>query len=399
MTPLDGVDVLDFTQVIAGPLCGRMLGDLGANVIKVEPPDGESSRGDMGGAYFSSYNTSKRSISIDLKSERGRNAVRRGIEEADVVLENFRPGVMAKFGLDYETVSDLNEELVYCSMSGYGQSGPYRDYPAYDPIIQAMSGLMERNGYPDLPPVRLGLPVVDMGTAAHAAFAVLAALRNRDETGVGEHIDVSLYDTAISWMSTFVSYYHDTGEIPERKGRKGGDEFAPSAVCRADNGELYVIAPSDKMFGTLCTAIDREELLADERFHTREARANHHDALIEELEATFSGYDVRDLVEVLSSAGVPAGPVRDIGAVIEDDEQLETRDMVLETANRTTGASTLISQLPFRFANAEMRTVDPPNLGGDSASVLSSWGMGGVEITELIADGVVKSTEESRRQE
>lgn len=397
MTPLDGVDVLDFTQVIAGPLCGRMLGDLGANVIKVEPPNGESSRGDMGGAYFSSYNTSKQSISIDLKSKRGRNVIRRGIEEADILLENFRPGVMAKFDLDYQTVSSYNKEIIYCSMSGYGQTGPYRDYPAYDPIIQAMSGLMERNGYPDLPPVRLGLPVVDMGTAAHAAFAVLAALRNRDETGSGEHIDVSLYDTAISWMSTYVSYYHDTGEIPERKGRKGGDEFAPSAVCRASDGELYLIAPSNKMFSTLCAAIDREELLEDERFHTREARSSHHDELIKELEATFSQYDVRDLVEVLSSEGVPAGPVQDIGKVIEDDAQLEARNMLVETANRTTGASTLISQLPFRFENAQTRMGDPPHLGGNSASVLSSWGLQSADISELIADGIVRSTEQLQR--
>lgn len=391
MTPLEGIHVLDFTQVIAGPLCGRMLGDLGANVVKVEPPDGESSRDDMGGAYFSSYNTSKQSISIDLKDKRGKDAVRRGVEQADVVIENFRPGVMAKFDLDYETVSSYNKEVVYCSLSGYGQTGPYRKYPAYDPIIQARSGLMETNGYPDMPPVRLGMPVVDMGTGAYAAFAILAALRKRDQTDIGEYIDVSLFDTAISWMSSYVSYYHDTGEIPRRKGRKGGDDFAPTAVCRVSDGDIYLIAPSQKMFKRLCEVIDREDMLEDERFEGREARSNHHDELIRELEETFEGYTVDELVQVLSEEGVPVGPVRDIGTVVDEDPHTKARELLLETANRSRDAETLISRLPFRFKNAETQTEDPPVLGGDSESVLYEWGVDSSKVEELVGDGVVRT--------
>lgn len=389
MPPLEDVYVLDFTQVIAGPLCGRMLGDLGANVVKVEPPGGESSRDDMGGAYFSSYNTSKRSISIDLKHERAGDAIRRGAERADVILENYRPGVMEKFDLDYESVSSYNDDVVYCSMSGYGQTGPYREYPAYDPIIQARSGIMETNGYPDLPPVRLGMPVVDMGTASYAAFAVLAALRNRERTGTGEYIDVSLFDTAISWMSSYISHYYDTGEIPRRKGRIGGDDFAPTAVCRVSDGDIYLIAPSQRMFGRLCEVIDRTDMLEDERFESRDARAEHHEELIAELEDTFEGYTVDELVQVLSEEGVPVGPVRDIGTVVDDDPHADARGLLLETTNRSRGDETLISRLPFRFENANTETEDPPVLGADSRSVLTEWGFGAQDIEELVDDGVV----------
>lgn len=397
MRPLEGVDVLDFTQVIAGPLCGRMLGDLGANVVKVEPPGGESSRDDKGGAYFTSYNTSKRSISIDLKNDKGREIIRQGAEQVDVIVENFRPGVMAKFDLDYSTVSSYNDEIVYCSLTGYGESGPYREYPAYDPIIQAMSGIMETNGYPDLPPVRLGMPVIDMGTASYAAFAILAALRNRDQTGEGEHIDISLFDTAISWMSSYISYYTDTGNIPERKGRKGGDDFAPTAVCSAADGDVYLMAPSQKMFQKLCAIIGREDLLEDERFRSQEARSNHHDELISQLEQALSSYKVDEIVRILSKEGIPIGPVRDIGTVVDEDVHTEARDLLLEIKNCSRETETLISRLPFRFKNAETHTGDPPVLGADSESILSAWGVDNADVSALIDDGVIQTAESCRR--
>lgn len=391
MRPLEGVDVLDFTQVIAGPLCGRMLGDLGANVVKVEPPGGESSRDDMGGAYFTSYNTSKRSISIDLKNDKGREIIRQGAEQVDVIVENFRPGVMAKFDLDYSTVSSYNDEIIYCSLTGYGESGPYRDYPAYDPIIQAMSGIMETNGYPDLPPVRLGMPVIDMGTASYAAFAILAALRNRDQTGEGEHIDISLFDTAISWMSSYITYYTDTGNIPERKGRKGGDDFAPTAVCSVADGDVYLMAPSQEMFQNLCEIIERKDMLEDERFKSRGSRSNHHDELIEELEQSLSSYKVDEIVRILSEEGIPVGPVRDIGTVVDRDPHTEARELLLEIENCSRETETLISRLPFRFKNAETRTNDPPVLGADSESILSNWGVEDAEVSNLVDEGVIKT--------
>jgi crotonobetainyl-CoA:carnitine CoA-transferase CaiB-like acyl-CoA transferase len=366
-----------------------MLGDLGANVVKVEPPGGESSRGDMDGAYFTSYNTSKRSISVDLKDERSRNVLRRGVEQADVIIENFRPGVMAKFDLDYETVSSYNERIIYCSISGYGQTGPYREYPAYDPIIQARSGMMETTGYPDLPPVRFGMPVIDMGTASYAAFAVLAALWNREQTGQGEFIDLSLFDTAVSWMSSYITYYHDTGEIPRRKGRKGGDDFAPTAVCQVSDGDVYLLAPTQKMFRQLCETIDREDMLQDDRFESREARSNHHDELIEELEATFEEHTVNELVKVLSEGGIPVGPVRDIGTVVDEDPHAKERDLFHKTTNRSQDTETLVSRLPFRFDNMETQTEDPPVLGGDSERVLAEWGVDRATISELVDDGVL----------
>lgn len=375
MQPLQGVTVLDFTQVIAGPLSTRMLGNLGADVIKVEPPSGESSRGDLEGAYFSSYNTSKRSIVLDLKSEAGREVIRRGAEEADVIVESFRPGVMEKFDLDYETIREYNEDVIYCSISGYGQTGPYSDRPAYDPIIQAVTGIMETMGYRDRPPVRMKTPMLDMATAWSAAFGISMALWQREHTGEGERVDVSLYENGISLISCWIAYYHDTGKIPQRSGRKGTDWFAPTSVCRADGGDIYLLAPNDKLFERLCKALDREDLLDDERFAEREDRANHHDELIEELERSFENWGYLDLAEYLNEEGIPAGPVRDIGQIVDEDPQVDVRDMIIETKNLTTGSQTKIAQLPLRFDNIELSNDSPPDLGEDTEAVLSEWGI------------------------
>lgn len=375
MQPLEGMTVLDFTQVIAGPLSTRMLGNLGADVIKVEPPEGESSRGDLDGAYFSSYNTSKRSIVLDLKSEEGREAAQRGAEAADVIVESFRPGVMEKFDLDYETVREYNEDVIYCSISGYGQTGPYSDRPAYDPIIQAVTGIMETMGYPERPPVRMKTPMLDMATAWSAAFGISMALWQRDMTEEGDYVDVSLYENGISLMSCWIAYYDDTGEVPQRSGRKGTDWFAPTSVCQAKGGDIYLLAPNQKLFERLCQAIEREELLEDERFSERENRAEYHDELIEELEESFADRPYLELAEYLNEEGIPAGPVRDIGQIVDDDSQVAARDMIIETDNLTTGEQTKIAQLPLRFENIEVTNESPPELGEDTDAVLREWGL------------------------
>lgn len=386
MQPLEGVNVLDFTQVIAGPLSTRMLGNLGADVVKVEPPGGESSRGDLEGAYFSSYNTSKRSIVLDLKSEKGLEAIQKGAEEADVIVESFRPGVMEKFELDYEKVREYNEDVVYCSISGYGQTGPHSDRPAYDPIIQAVTGIMETMGYPDRPPVRMKTPMLDMATAWSAAFGIVMALWQRDSSGDGEHIDVSLYENGISLMSCWIAYYNDTGEVPQRSGRKGTDWFAPTSVCQANGGDIYLLAPNDKLFDRLCHAIDREDLLTDQRFGEREERADHHDELIEELEASFEDWNYLELAEYLNEEGIPAGPVRDIGQIVDDDPQVDARDMIIKTRNLTTGSETKIAQLPLKFRNIELTSDSPPLLGEDTDEILSEWGVSDTAKMSILED-------------
>ncbi|MDX1748332.1 MAG: CoA transferase, partial [Halobacteriales archaeon] len=218
MQPLADVDVLDLTQSIAGPVCTQMLATMGADVVKVEPPGGDAFRGVVDGAMFASYNLDgKRSLSVDLKTDDGRDIVTALAERADVVVESFRPGVLAKFDLDYEAVAASNEDVVYCSITGFGQEGPYSQYPAYDPVVQAMSGLMSVIGYPDRQPVRIGASVTDCGTGANAAFMVMSALmeRFRHDSG-GTHIDISLFDTALSWMAYWIANYTATGEIPQR---------------------------------------------------------------------------------------------------------------------------------------------------------------------------------------
>jgi crotonobetainyl-CoA:carnitine CoA-transferase CaiB-like acyl-CoA transferase len=390
MQPFEDVDVLDLTQSIAGPVCTQLLAVLGANVVKVEPPDGDAFRDLVGGSIFAAFNHGpKRSLAVDLKSEAGVATVRDLSERADVVVESFRPGVLERFDLDYDSVSAGNEAVVYCSLTGFGQDGPYSDRPAYDPVVQAMSGVMSVTGYPDRPPARIGTSVVDWATGTNAAFMVASALHEVDRTGTGEHIDVSLFDVAVSWMSYWIANYSATGEVPTRSG-SGFDGIATNDVFHTAGDEpFYLCAIDDAMFERLCRAVDREDLLEDGRFVDNAARWEHREELRGALEATFREYDRNELVARLTDSGVPAGPLKEVPEVLEDRHVTE-RGMLDRARNLTTDTDVTVSRLPVRTADWVPEPGErPPAVGEHTREVLREFGYDDEEIEALREGGAV----------
>ncbi|MFC6838156.1 CaiB/BaiF CoA transferase family protein [Halomarina ordinaria] len=390
MQPFEGVDVLDLTQSIAGPVSTAMLASMGANVVKLEPPDGDAFRGMLGGAMFTYANRGgKRSIAVDLKTEEGATVARDLARRADVVVESFRPGVVEKFGLDYETTRAENPGVVYCSVSGFGQGGPYRDYPAYDPVVQAASGLMSVIGYPDRPPVRIGASVIDCGTGANAAFMMASALRERERTGEGEYIDMSLFDVAVSWMGYWLAYYDSVGETPRRAGSRLHG-FAPNNVFEAGDGDaLYMSAISDHLYERVCRAVDREDLLDDERFGSPDDRWDNREVLEAELAETFARYERDALVERLAAAGVPTGPLQGVTDLLDDDH-LAARDLVTETENVERDRRVRTAAYPLRTREGLPDLADPPSLGEHTREVLADLGVAESEVDRLLEEDVVR---------
>lgn len=388
MEPFEGIDVLDLTQSIAGPLSTQLLGTLGANVVKVEPPEGDAFRPLLNGSMFASMNLGgKRSISLDLKSEEGREAALELAERADVIVESFRPGVLERFGLDYETVSETNEDVVYCSLTGFGQDGEYSQWPAYDPVLQAMSSLMSTIGYPDRPPVRIGASVIDCGTGTYAGFLVASALRERDKTGEGEYIDVNLYEVAVSWMAYWVANYTETGEVPERSGQ-GFAGLAPNEVFEAGDGPFYMAVINDMFWQRLCEAIDREDLLTDERFETNDDRWDHRPELKDELESTFAEWEREELCETLADAGVPAGPMREVDELVEDDPHLQDRGLLTDTHNVMTDKEARTAFPPFKTSDGRPDPGDrPPEIGEHTRDVLADLGYDDETIDAMLDAG------------
>mgnify|MGYP002338700887 FL=1 len=392
MEPFMHVDVLDLTQSIAGPVATQQLGALGANVVKVEPPGGDDFRGNLSGSMFASFNLGdKRSLCVDLRTDDGRDVVQELAAEADVVVESFRPGVLEKFGLDYESVREDNSDVVYCSITGFGHSGPYSDRPAYDPVLQAMSGLISTTGYPGQPPVRTGASVVDCGTGMTAAFAITAGLLERFRTGEGDHLQVSLFEVAVSWMAYWLANYSTTGATPSRSQPGGFAGMSPYGVFEAGDGEqLYMSVVNDEQFRRLCEALDRPALADDERFHESDDRWSNRETLYEVISERFSEYERDGLVERLVEAGVPAGPVNEVDDVAADPH-LEERQMLTEVENLTTGE-------PIRTAGVPIVTTDgrpdagqrPPTLGEHTRAVLAELGYSSKQIDRMIDAGALR---------
>lgn len=391
MQPFADIDVLDLTQSIAGPVATQFCGAFGANVVKVEPPDGDAFRPILDGAMFASVNLGdKQSLALDLKTEDGQAIAQALAERADVVIESFRPGVLDQYGLDYDSVSASNEAVIYCSVTGFGQSGPRIEWPAYDPVIQAMSGLMSTIGYPDRPPVRIGASVIDYTTGITAGFLIASALLRREQSGDGSHLDVSLLDVAIAWMGYWIANYSGTGDLPERSGQ-GFAGLAPNEVFTAAGDEpFYLACVNDTLFNRLCRTIDREDLMDDERFADNEVRWTNRDELREELDRTFSEYERAALTELLAENGVPAGPLQTVEEVVETDPHVRARDLLTETYNVQRDERVETAQLPFAVDGDRVDLGDrPPELGEHTREVLTELDFSADEIDRLLDAGVV----------
>lgn len=391
--PLEGIRVLDFTRAMAGPFCTMLLGDLGADVIKVEPPEGDESRHwmppDIGGvsAYFISVNRNKRSIAIDLKKPGALEIIDRLVRISDIVVENFRPGTAEKLGIGYERLSKINPRIIYCSISGFGQYGPYRDKPGYDLIALAMSGLMDITGEPGRPPVKFGVPIADITTGIMCAVAILAALYHRERSGEGQYIDISLLDTQILILSHQALNYLATGRNPERLG-SAHPSIAPYQALATRDGYIVVAVGNDRLWQAFARAIGREDLLKDPRFSTNPDRVRYRDLLIGELEKTFREKTTREWLEILEKAGIPAAPVNRVGDALRDPQVLH-REMVIDMEHpiigrfKSLGTPLKMSLTPGRISRP------PPLLGEQGFEILREIGYGDDEIRSLLERGVI----------
>jgi formyl-CoA transferase len=402
---LSHLRVLDMSRVLAGPFLGQNLADFGADVIKVERPhhgdetrtfppylkdaDGEPT---SDSAYFMAINRGKRSVTIDIATPRGQELIRQLAATSDVLIENYKVGDLKRYGLDYEQIRKINPRIVYCSITGFGQTGPYRNRPGYDYIFQAMSGLMSITGGPDHldggGPAKVGLAICDVITGIYSSFAVMTALAHREQTGEGQHIDMSLLDTTIATISHINMNYLVGGIVPKRMGT-GHPSIVPYQMFQALDGPIVVAVGNNGQFAKLCTLLEVPELAGDERFLTNPLRVEHRDQLVPILAAVFERGTMQAWVEKLTGAGVPCGPLYDIPQVFQD-EHIKSRGVRVELDHPRAGSVSIL-------ANPARLSVTPPSydrpaplLGEHTHEVLQGLlGLSDQAIAQLAKDGVI----------
>ena len=374
MQPLQGIRVLDLSRVLAGPYCTMVLGDLGADVIKVESPEGDETRGwgppfsERESAYFLCINRNKRSIVVDFKTDEGREILHTLIKKSDVFVENFRPGTLRRFSIDYEAASALNPNLIYCSITGFGQTGPLRDRPGYDFMIQAMGGLMSITGEPDGEPMKVGVAVADLFAGQNAVVAILAALQVRTKTGRGQHLDISLLDSQVAMLANVASNYLISGNLPERYGNAHAN-IVPYQSFQASDAWFIVAVGNDKQFEKLCALIGHLELVNDQRFVTNAGRVKHRDELIAILKPIFLRRTASEWLSALEAAGIPCGPINTLDQVFAEP-QVKSREMLIHMEHSQIGDLKLVGS-PLKFSDSTMEyKLPPPRLGEHTEEIL-----------------------------
>lgn len=371
--PLAGMLVVDMTRVLAGPFCTMVLSDLGARVVKVEPPAGDDARRfgpfvDGVSAYFASLNRGKESIALDLKEAGDRDVFERILSRADVLVENFRPGVMQRLGYGWEALHDRYPSLVLGSVSGFGQTGPYAERPAYDVIVQAMGGMMSLTGQPDGPPARVGSSIGDIGAGLFACVGIQAALLEAARTGVGRRVDVAMLDCQVAMLENAIARYRASGAVPTPLGTRH-PSIAPFEALTASDGYVVVAAGTDALFEALCGAIGRPELARDPRFADNASRMENVETLAADLEGTLVSGSVASWLERIGDAGVPCGPLNDVAQVLEDP-QVRARNMVVRADELEVAGN------PIKISGIEDPTTrkPAPALDGDRAALLAEFG-------------------------
>ena len=391
--PLAGVRVLDVSQVMAGPYACMLLADMGADVVKVEPPDGgDQTRGAMGfklkgndSMGYLNMNRNKRSITLNLKTEAGRKVLFRMVKDADILVENYRPGVVKRLGIDYETLSAINPRLVYASISGFGQTGPWANRPGFDLMAQAMSGIMSVTGYPGGPPVKAGVPVADIGCALFATYAMLAAYIGVKAGGRGQHIDASLFDSALAFSVWDISQYWGTGEPPEPLGT-ANRMSAPYQAVQSSDGHFVMGATSQKLWKQLCGVLHRQDLLVDPRFTTVSLRLANRKVLIEALEVSFMTRTSTGWIDSLLEVGIPAGPILSYPEAFES-EHGRHRNMRMEIDHPVEGKVPNIGFAVKLSGTPQQVRMHPPLLGEHTQAILAEMGMEAAEQADLQKQG------------
>jgi crotonobetainyl-CoA:carnitine CoA-transferase CaiB-like acyl-CoA transferase len=386
--PLKGLRVIDLTKDFAGPFCTMILSDLGAEVIKVEKPGSGDETRTWGppfvkglSYYFLSLNRGKKSITLNLKTPAAQKIIRELIQDSDILVESFRPGTLSQYKLDYPSLRRVNKALVYCSISGFGQTGPYRDRPGYDVVAFAMSGIMSTTGEEGRPSVRVSIPVADIAAGHYSSTAILASLSRRLVTGRGEYIDISLYDSIVSWLSYLATYYFATGKEPKRMG-SAHPSIVPYQAFYCKDKELVIAVGNDSQWQSLCRTLGLEKLLDQKRFNTNPDRVRNRKKLVPLLSRRLRGRTAAYWSEALNKHGVPAAPVYKIADTVRDP-QTKYRGLFKSVNSNIPQLGT-----PIRFAGVSKGSSNrPPTLGGDTGRVLQELGYSKESIRKLAKDG------------
>lgn len=380
MTALKGIKVIDLSRVLAGPFCTMLLGDLGADVIKIEAPGGSDETREWGppfvgdqSAYYMTFNRNKRAMTLNLKDADARQILREMLVTADVLVQNFKTGTMEKWGLGYEQVRSLNPRLVYCSISGFGQSGPYKNLPGYDIIAQAMGGFMSINGTEASGPLKSGIPIADLVTGLYSTIGILAALHDRSHTGEGQHVDMSLLDSMISMLGNVASNYFVTGNLPKRYGNQHPN-IVPYQAFTANDGEMVVTVGNDRQFQQLCEVIGKGELAENEEFATNRSRITNRETLIELLQAEFSKKTIAEWQGLLKTVGIPSAPINNLQQVFSDPH-VNDRQMRVTIPHPELGSVDVLGT-PLKLSRSAVEIKrHPPLVGEHTEEILKEYGL------------------------
>lgn len=391
--PLTGIKVVDLTRVLAGPFCTMTLADLGAEVLKIEKPgSGDDSRAfgpHLNGesAYFMSINRGKKSLTLDLKSEQGREIFLKLIDQADIVVENFKPGVMKKLGLSYETLSQRNPKLIYCASSGFGQTGPYSSRPAYDLIIQGMGGLMSITGPGPGQPTKVGSSIADILAGMFSVIGILSALHHRNATGKGQMVDVAMLDCMVAILENAIARFTGSGVDPVPIGNRH-PSIAPFTSVKTSDGYINIACGNDQLWNKLCELIERSDLANDSRYSSNQSRCEHMEDLLPELNAAMGEKTSQFWLEKLEAGHVPAGPINSISQVLSDPQVL-ARKMLVELMHPVVGL-TKVPGTPVKLSETPAEVnVPAPVLGQHSSEILSALGYTEKQIDEFKSGGVI----------
>jgi CoA:oxalate CoA-transferase len=383
--PFSGLLVVDLTRVLAGPYCALLMAELGARVIKVEPPaQGDDSRhygpyltaksGKVKSGYFMSVNRGKQSIALDLKTAEDRKVLDALLARADVLIENYRGGTMERLGFGYDALREKYPRLIYAAVSGFGHTGPYARRPAYDMIAQAMGGVMSLTGHPGGPPTRVGTSTGDITAALFCMIGIATALYDREKTGRGQKVDVSMLDSQVAVLENAISRYVATGEAPGKLGSRH-PSIAPFAAFATADGHIAIAAGNDDLWARVCRVIGREALVADERFRTNPARVTHVDAMTAEMEKALAANASRQWLVLLEAAGVPCGPLNDVADVMADPQVL-ARNMIVESLDPDLGPIRMQGNPIKLSAHEDPKTrAAAPELDADRAAILRELGI------------------------
>ena len=392
--PLEDIKVLDLSRVFAGPAGSMILGDLGADVIRIEHPNGTDSMRDWGpfinneSTYYLSANRNKRSVTLNLKEEKGKELFLKLVKNADVILENFKTGTLARMGLGYEDVKKVNEKIIYCSVTGYGQSGPAKEEPGFDPVIQAISGIMDVTGHSDGEATRVGIPIADILTSNYVAMSILAAIRMRDFNHVGQHIDLSLLDVQMSSMANIASSYLNGGTISKRVGNSHNN-VVPYQVFQCSDYPIMLSVGNDRLFASFCKLVERPEWATDEKYKTNAVRQENEEELISKIKEIMKLKTAEEWIHLFSEYKIPAGKVNTIEEAIHQP-QVQARESVEKLAHSAVGEVKMIKN-PMRFSGLNITSrYAAPLLGEHTEEFFKEeLGIEGKELEELRENAII----------